>query len=992
MRDVRLLLLGPVRLISAGEPVPVGPASLQLLMAALAVDAGRPVAVAVLTDRVFGGDRPPVAKELIAAQVEMLRRLIERDGSWEVRRGPGGYALLGEPGTVDLERFQILVDAAGSDGVDEADRADILEEALRLWRGPALADLAGPWAEQTRADLQRRRHDALAQWARARIALGATSVVIGPVQDAINRDPSNEDLAAVLAEATVRTGPAGRTAPDQAGAAGPDLTGARHAIATPPPAPAQLPMAVPGFIGRVGELAALDALVDGDPSVEGTGTVAAIWGPPGVGKTVLAIGWAHRVAPRFPDGQLYLDLRGFDSEGNALDPAAAVRSLLHGLGVPPEQIPGGVDDQLALYRSVLAGRRVLLVLDNAVTAEQVRPLLPGAPDCRTVVTSRAELTSLVSRDGARPLTLSVFTADEARRMLALRLGATRVHDEAAGVSAMVDRCAGLPLALAIAASYAASHPNHPLQSLMDSSREDLDLFADSDPATDLRAVFSWSYRGLSSTAARLFRLVGVHSGPDVTVAASANLAGLSLAEVRPILWELSRASMLTEHLPGRFHAHALLRAYAVELAAVHDPAGDRQAAVRRLLDYYLGTAVSAAMVLFPQLAPMDVPEPGPGVTTASIVDADAAVGWFAAEWEGVVAATSLAAEHGLATHAWQLTMAVSNYVDRRGLHRELLIASQIALAAVRDAEDPSAVGRMHRAVAICLLRLGRHEEGAIHLRQALALYGSTGNQLHRAAAHNTLAILLEELGELREALAEAVLALEIYRAIDDRLGEANVLNSIAWTHTRLGGGEPEHSYRRQAEFELAESYSRQALAAFDRADRHDLAGRASAWHTVGFALHHQGECAEAVTAYRESLRHFREGGIRLSAARVLVDLGDTHMALAEATLAGEAWAEALEIFRDVDHPDTALARARLDQLEPGSADQPHRSPLTPRETEVARCVGQGLTNKQIARRLDISEWTVVNHMREIMRKLDCTSRVQVARWAWDALDPEESSA
>jgi DNA-binding CsgD family transcriptional regulator/tetratricopeptide (TPR) repeat protein len=717
--------------------------------------------------------------------------------------------------------------------------------------------------------------------------------------------------------------------------------------------------------------------------------VAAIWGPPGIGKTVLAIGWAHRVAHRFPDGQLYLDMRGFDPEGNALDVAAAVRSLLHGLGVPADQIPPGVEDQLALYRSVLAGQRVLIVLDNVVTAEQARPLLPGAAECRTVVTSRSELTSLVTRDGARPLSLTEFTGDEALRMLTVRLGPARVRHEAEAVAAMVDRCAGLPLALAIAASYAASHPSHSLQSLVD-SYEDLDLFADADPATDLRAVFSWSYRSLTPAAARLFRLIGVHSGPDVGVVAAANLAGLAVAGVRPLLVELTRASMLTEHRRVRFQAHALLRAYAVELAAAIDPADQRRAAVRRLLDYYLGTATAAATALFPQLAPMDAPAAVDGVTVESLVDTEAATRWFAAEWEAVVAAVAVAAEHGLGTHAWQLTLAVSNYVDRRGFRRELLRASEAALAAVRD-DDPSVVGRMHRAVAICLMRLGRHGEGATHLRQALALYGTVGNELHRAAAHNTLAIALEELGQMPDALAEAGHALEIYRRIDDRLGEANVLNSIAWTHARRADGEREQSHRRRAEFELAEAYSRQALAAFDRADRADLAGQASAWHTLGFALHHQHGYAEAALAYQESLRRYREGGIRMFVGRVLVHLGDTLVALGDPTAARTAWTEALEIFAELDHADAALARTRLEQPDGDPADG-NRSPLTPRETEVAQCVGQGLTNKQIARRMDISEWTVVNHMREIMRKLDATSRVQVARWAWDALQPKESSA
>jgi DNA-binding CsgD family transcriptional regulator len=400
-------------------------------------------------------------------------------------------------------------------------------------------------------------------------------------------------------------------------------------------------------------------------------------------------------------------------------------------------------------------------------------------------------------------------------------------------------------------------------------------------------------------------------------------------------------------------------------------------------------------VLYPRLPPGDGREPATGVTVPSIVDADAATRWFAAEWEGVVAAVAVAAESGLATHAWQLTMAVSNYVDRRGFRRELLRASETALVAVRD-QDPSVIGRMLRAVAICLVGLGRLDEGAAHLRRALALFGTEGNELHRAAAHSTLAVVLEESGDMREAVVEAISALELYRAIDDRLGEANVLNSIAWTHARLSDGEPIDSHRRQAELERAETYGRLALAGFDRADRTDLAGHAGAWHTVGYAVFGQHRYPEAALAHRESLRLYREGGVRLLTARVLVHLGDTQLALGEAGAARESWTEALETFGELDHAEAALPRTRLERLDGPTGDaeaaRGHRSPLTKRETQVARCVGQGLTNKQIARRMDISEWTVVNHMREIMRKLECTSRVQVARWAWDALDPERSSA
>jgi DNA-binding CsgD family transcriptional regulator/tetratricopeptide (TPR) repeat protein/DNA-binding SARP family transcriptional activator len=966
MRDVRLLLLGPVRLWRAGELVPVGPTSQQLVLAALAIDAGRPVTVATMLERVFAGQRPPAAEGLLDDQVETLARaLVRGGGTWELRRHDGGYTLCGSDGT-DLDRFRALVVAAEADGIEGPARAEVLQEGLDLWRGPALADLPGAWVTGVRRALHRERDEALALWARMRIVLGDGDAVLGPVQEALAQEPGNALLAEVLAEAVRRPGggPASRPANPPA-----------------PVAPAQLPLAVPGFVGRRSQLDTLDALLE--TSGESAGTVAAIWGPPGIGKTVLALGWAHRVAHQFPDGQLYLDLRGFDQVDHALDTAAAVRSLLYGLGVAPDQIPGGLDAQLALYRSVLAGKRVLIVLDNAVTAEHVRPLLPGAPDCRTVVTSRSELTSLISLDGARPVTMPLFTAEEAQRMLALRLGTARVTDDAEAISGLIGRCAGLPLALAIAASYAASHPHHSLRSLVDDAGDDLELFTDSDPAADLRAVFSWSYRSLTPGAARLFRLVGLHNGPDVTQGSCANLAGLSVADVRPILSELARASLLTEHRRGRFHMHALLRTYAVELSRTYDPAADRTEALRRLLDHYLGTSAAAATLLFPQLVPLSLPRPAPGVTTQSIVDSEKAVQWFAAEWETVVACVATAAGLGLSTHAWQLAMAVGNYLDRRGFWPEQLRVTEAALEATRSGDDDTAVARMHRAVAIPCIRLGRYDDAVAHLREAMAIYGPHGNELHRAHTHSTLAISLENLGDLRAALAEAVLGLDLFRKAGDALGEANGLNAIGWIHGRLG------------EFDLAERYSREALSAFELADRTDLAGEATTWHTLGVALHNQGRHSEAVVAHRESLRRYRQGEIVMFTARGLVHLGDTYVELGDVEQARVAWTEAMAMLREIDHAGAERVRSKLEQLDDRSGaatTTDHRSPLTPRETEVARCVGQGLTNKQIARRMDISEWTVVNHMREIMRKLECTSRVQVARWAWDALPAEESSA
>jgi hypothetical protein len=380
----------------------------------------------------------------------------------------------------------------------------------------------------------------------------------------------------------------------------------------------QLPAAVAHFAGRTGELATLTGLLRGRAERGGTVVISAIGGTAGVGKTALAVHWAHQVADRFPDGQLYVNLRGFDPSGSVMAPAEAVRRFLDALQVPPERIPVDLDAQAALYRSQLACKRMLVVLDNARDTVQVRPLLPGAPTCLVVVTSRGQLTSLVAVDGAHPLTLDLLTEAEARELLARRLGPDRIAAEPQAVEQIVGCCARLPLALSIAAARA-EQSGFPLAALAGELAETgrrLDVLDAGDAAGQVRAVFSWSYTALSSAAARLFRLLGLHPGPDISAAAAASFAAVPPAETRRLLAELVRASLLTEHTPGRYAFHDLLRAYAVDVTHTHDPADQRRAAVGRMLDHYRHTAHTAERLLNPARDPIPLAllPPGPGVT------------------------------------------------------------------------------------------------------------------------------------------------------------------------------------------------------------------------------------------------------------------------------------------------------------------------------------------------------------------------------------------
>ncbi len=339
---------------------------------------------------------------------------------------------------------------------------------------------------------------------------------------------------------------------------------------SPARVPRQLPGAVPHFTGRSEELARLSQITDQARSqAPGTVLISAIGGTAGVGKTALAVHWAHQVANRFPDGQLYVDLRGFGPSCAPMPAATAVRRFLDALAVPAERIPADLDAQIGLYRSLLAGKRILIVLDNARDPDQVRPLLPGAAGCMVLITSRSRLTDLIALDGAIPLTVDLLTTREARELLVRRLGRARVSGEPAAADELIGLCARLPLAVNIAASGALAHPRTPLSSLaaeLRDTRRRLDLLSAGTGAANLRAVFSWSCQTLSSPAARMFRLLGRHSGPDISIAVAASLAATGPDQARRALDELTAAHLLTEHAHGRYRLHDLLRAYATEQA------------------------------------------------------------------------------------------------------------------------------------------------------------------------------------------------------------------------------------------------------------------------------------------------------------------------------------------------------------------------------------------------------------------------------------------
>jgi tetratricopeptide (TPR) repeat protein len=675
--------------------------------------------------------------------------------------------------------------------------------------------------------------------------------------------------------------------------------------------PRQLPAAVAHFAGRSGELAALIGLLRSRADAGGTVVISAVSGTAGVGKTALAVYWAHQVADRFPDGQLYVNLRGFDPTGAVMDPAEAVRRFLDALGVPPERVPADLDAQAALYRSHLAGRRMLIVLDNARDTAQVRSLLPGAPTCLVLVTSRNQLTSLIGADGAHPISLDLLSTAEARELLARHLGADRVAAEPDAVAEIVTRCARLPLALALVGARAAVRPQvslHLLAEELSDIPQRWEAFTGDDPTTDVRTVFSWSYQDLTPDAARLFRLLGLHPGPDLAAPAAASLAGLPASTMRPLLAELTRASLIVEHTPGRYTFHDLLRAYATEQAHTTDPDEERHAATHRVLDHYLHTACTADRLLEPARDPITVTPPQPGVTLEHPVDHEQALEWFTAKHSVLLAAVDHAAATGFDTHAWQLAWTLGTFLDRRGHWHDQATVQLAAVAAAGRLGDRTVQARAHRQLAIAYNRLGRFDEAHTQLRRALDLYHPTGDLVGQARTHLILSYVWQRQGRHADVLDHARRALDLFRAAGHGRGQADALSAVGWFHALLG------------DHQQAITCCQPAITLYQELD--DRYGQAATWDSLGYAHHHLGHHTQAIACYRHAIDLFQDLGDRYGEAAALARLGDTHHAAGDLDAARTAWQRALTILDQLDHPDADTVHAKLHDLAPTAIEGP----------------------------------------------------------------------
>ena len=935
-RWVELRVLGPFEATAGGEVLAVGGPRLRAVLALLVAGGGRVVGVTALAEGLWGEHQPPDAERTVRTYVSRLRKILPVEDL--IVTSPPGYVLRLAEEAVDARRFEALALAGRRElGAGRAAAAgQALSAALALWRGEAygeFADVPELLAEGSRLELL--RQGAVEDRIEADLAAGAGAELVAELEGLTARYAGHERLWGQLMRALYRAGRQadalaafGRArqrlveesglepSPDLAGihrqvlAQDPRLlpTQAVEAGSAPVAGPALLPRAVRSFTGRARELAALDALLPeaGGADPQAVAPIFVVSGTAGVGKTALAVNWAHRVRPRFPDGQLHVNLRGFDPGGQVVEAAAAVRVFLDALGVPPERVPASLEAQVGLYRSVLAGRRALVVIDNARDADHVRPLLPGTGAAVAVVTSRNSLTDLVAADGAHPVALDLLTEAESRQLLERRLGPGRVAAEPEAARQLVGLCARLPLALTLVAARAATHPTFSLAAVAAELAEATGRTAVPDDTEDVigqvRAVFSWSYTTLTAPAARLFRLLGLHPGPHTAAPAAASLAGQPVAQVRRLLGELTRAGLLTEVAPGRYGCHDLLTAYATHLTRTTDTDQEREAATVRLLDHYTHTAHTAERHLNPARDPIPVPlaPAAPGAAPEPLADQKAATAWLNTERPVLLAAQRLAAEAGWDTHAWQLAWSLHTTLRQWGRWHELAGVWRAALPAADRLPHPAAA-TAHSLLGRAATMLGETEQARTHLHHALHLDTEAGDAAGQAYTHNDLSLLWERQGRPDRALDHARQAHTLYQVAGHSAGEAYALNAIGWYHALLG----DHT--------TALTYCQQALALHERLG--DRAGEASAWDSLGYAHNHLDQYARAAECYQHASTVYGELGDRVYQAGSLTALGETHHAAGQPDQARTAWTSALEILTDLDHPDAENLRGKLATLD-----------------------------------------------------------------------------
>ncbi len=922
----RFRLLGGVEAECDGVPVELGHAKQRGVFAVLLVEANQLVTIDRLLDCVWGEPHPPRGRDTLYSYLSRLRTALPVADEVQLVRRSGGYRLAVDEQSVDLHRFRHLI--AQSRTADDEQTVSLLEQALELWRGAPLGDLDTPWANGLRATLQRELLAAELDHADAALRRGRHADLLPALAERAQRHPLDERAAGQLMVALhcggrqadalehyehVRTRLVEELGTDPGSglqrlyrrilANDPDPAASADTTAPATTAPSSVPRQLPApprlFTGRTGELATLTTALESAAAGEGpTVVISALSGSGGIGKTWLALHWAHHHLDRFPDGQLFVDMHGFSPTGRPMAPEDALRGFLGALGATPDRVPADLDARAALFRSLLAGKRMLVVLDNVAGAGQVVPLLPGSPSCTVLVTSRNRLPRLIARHGARPLPLGVLTDTEAHALLTTSLGTGRDTPDEAAVAELIGLCGGFPLALGLIAARTRHHLT-PAEAVAELRQSGLDALDADDPTASLPAVLSWSLRHLTDEQQRVFALLAISPGPDIGLPAAAGLTGLPAREARAVLRALADASLLNLRPDGRYAMHDLVRAYATTLA--NDlPEPVRRSALARVVDFYLHTAHTADRLLEPHRQPIRLDQPAPD--THPLADIPAALAWLDTEHTNLLAAQHTAATHQRHQVVWQLAWTLTTFHYRRGHHHDDVTVWQTALDAAEHLPDPATRTLAHRLLGTSFAELGRHKEATGHLHQALALAERQHDPAQQAHTHHLLARAGERQGDDRKALEHARHALDLYRTLDNPVWEAFALNDVGWYAARVG------------DYDTAREHCRAALALHRRHDHAE--GEANTLDSLGWIDFRTGRHQEAVDHYRRALTSFRALDHTTEVANTLDHLGHPYAALGRTDQARAVWQEALELCREQGRDaDAVRVRRQLDGLD-----------------------------------------------------------------------------
>ncbi|WP_441246358.1 tetratricopeptide repeat protein [Kitasatospora sp. McL0602] len=948
---VEFQLLGAVQVRTEGTPVDLGWAKQRCLLAILLMRRGRAVSVEDLIDRLWG-DQPPLrGRDQLYTYVSRLREVLRADDSVELTRCPAGYALRVDPTLVDVHRFRTLTERARA-ASGPAERAELLREALGQFSGEPLAGVPGDWAERTRTALNGQRLGALTDRIEADLALGAHHAVL---DELAALQPGDERLVGQWILALYRSGRLAealvvyeqtrrRLAEDLGADPGQALQELHQQILRNDPqldltAPPQgvrrptgrsfLPYDVPDFTGRASELDRLLGAIGGNA---GSVVISAIDGMAGVGKTALAVHAAHRLADRYPDGQLFVDLHGFTPGRDPVTPAGALDGLLRALGVPPGQIPEDLGQRAGLWRAELAGRRALVLLDNAADAAQVRPLLPGSSGCLALVTSRRRLSTL---DGAMSVSLDVLGLAEAAALFTRVVGAERCEAVPQVVAEVVALCGHLPLAIRIAAARLVHRPTWAAAHLADRLREEAHRLTElTTDDQSVAAAFNLSYHGLIPAQQRLFRLLGLNPGNDADPYAAAALAGLTLRQADDILEELVDHHLLEQSTPGRYAFHDLIRRHAKATVLAEESEEEQHTALTRLFDHYLHTASVATALLHPaeQARHSRAPAPTtPRVDLAGVADAQA---WLGAEHANLLACAEHAAAGswpayvtGLSTVLWGHLDTQARFGDAEKLHQLAVLAAQRLSAHAAPAAHAHALVNL----GIVFLRTARYQQGVTCQQEALALIRELPDRPYEGDALGNLGIGYWCSGAYTEAADHYEKALAVFRRIGDRTGESRVLSNLGFVHERTG------------HYEQAADLHRQALAIFRELSDH--VGEGGTLHGLGIIYRRTGQYEQAADHHRRALAIFRETGHLLGEGEALHGLGVVHCRTGSHERAIDHHHQALAVFRRIGY--------RLGEVEATNGlGESHRSAGRPQraverhQAALTLATGLGDTNEE----------------------------------------------